>query len=106
MRLFFSKKRTDASIGSRAFALTLIAQSAGATGFILVNYAISLGSASLVNAMQSVQYGLIVLVAWFGGKQLRTLLNEKRTPFIVTVKTFAILLVGIGLYLISRLPLS
>ncbi len=104
--LCFPKKRAQESISERALALTIIAQSSGAIGFILVNYAIALGSASLVNAMQAVQYGLIVLVAWFGGKKLRALLNERRTPLIVAMKSFAILLVGIGLFLISRIPLS
>lgn len=102
LHLFIASKRKKADIGTRAIGLTLIAQTAGASGFILVNYAVALGSAALVNAMQAVQYGLIVLVAWFGGKQLQAMLNEQRTLTIVTIKSLAIFLVAIGLYLISH----
>ena len=102
LSLFMPKKRKENGIGGRAIGLTAVAQTAGAGGFILVNYAIALGSAALVNAMQAVQYGLIVIVAWLGGKWMRELLNEQKTPVIVTLKSFAILLVAIGLYLISH----
>lgn len=102
LTLMHPVKRKEEEVSEQAIAMTVIAQSSGAVGFILVNYAISLGSASLVNAMQAVQYGLIVLVAWFGGKTLRGLLNERKTPLIVIMKSFAILLVAAGLYLISQ----
>lgn len=100
--LVFPQKRKEESVGTRAVFLTIGAQTSGAVGFILVNYAIALGSASLVNAMQAVQYGLIVLVAWFGGEYLETLLDEEKTPLIVTLKSIAIAFVAVGLFLISE----
>lgn len=106
LHMAFPPKKSAKPIGGRAMLFTLIAQSAGAIGFILVNYAIALGSASLVNAMQAVQYGFIVLVAWFGGKKLRTLLNEPKTPMIIAIKSFAVFLVAFGLFLISHVSIA
>jgi len=101
-QLFFPK-RSKKIVSKKAVSLTIVAQVSGAIGFIFVNYAISLGSAPLVQALQSVQYGAIVLLAWFGGKKLQHILKEQRTPLIVALKSFAILLVGTGLYLVSHL---
>lgn len=95
-------KRSNKVIPASVVILTIVAQVSGAVGFIFVNYAISLGSAPLVQALQSVQYGAIVLVAWFGGRKLQHILKEHRTPLVVALKSFAIILVGTGLYLVSH----
>lgn len=80
-------------------------QASGAVGFVGVQYAISLGSATVVNALQAVQYAAIVLVAWLGGKRLAKLLHEDLTPRTLLVKGAAIALVVIGLVLVG-LPTS
>ncbi len=85
----------------QSIALLLSGQVAGAVGFFLVQYAIALGSASLVNALQAVQYAFLVLAAWFGGPKLATLLKEDRSKRTIIIKTAAIALVGLGLYLIA-----
>lgn len=81
--------------------LMLTGQVAGAFGFLLVQYAISLGSASLVNALQAVQYAFLVLAAWIGGPKLAALLKEDRHTKVIAIKTAAIAFVAIGLYLIA-----
>jgi len=88
-------------IKNTSLYLTILGQLMGAIGFILINIAIARGSASIVNALQAVQYGAIVLVAWFAGDHIRKLLNEKRTPRIILIKSCAIVLIAIGLGLIS-----
>lgn len=77
--------------------LMFIGQGSGALGFIGVQYAISLGSATVVNALQAVQYAAIVIVAWFGGPKLASLLKEDHKPRTILIKSFAIVLVCIGL---------
>lgn len=81
--------------------LMLTGQISGAFGFLLVQYAISLGSASLVNALQAVQYAFLVLAAWVGGPKLASMLKEDRHTRVILIKTIAIAFVGIGLYLIA-----
>lgn len=89
--------------GPKPIHLVLMAagQTSGAVGFIGVQYAISLGSATVVNALQAVQYAAIVLVAWFGGKKLATLLKEDLTKRTLLMKGVAIVLVCIGLVLVG-----
>lgn len=86
--------------GSKVAGLALFGQGMGATGFLLINYALSLGSATFVNALQAVQYAAIVLIAWFGGKSLNKFLKEDRTPAIMLEKGLAILILAIGLALV------
>lgn len=86
-------------------ALMFVGQAFGALGFIGVQYAISLGSATVVNALQAVQYAAIVLVAWFGGTRLAALLKEEHTQKTILLKAVAIILVGIGLALVG-LPVA
>lgn len=85
--------------------LMLAGQASGALGFVGVQYAISLGSATVVNALQAVQYAAIVLVAWLGGAKLASLLKEDRSPNTILLKAVAIILVGIGLALVG-LPVA
>lgn len=82
-------------------ALMLVGQACGALGFVGVQYAISLGSATVVNALQAVQYAAIVLIAWFGGEYLAKILHEDRSRHTILLKTFAIVLVAIGLALVG-----
>lgn len=87
---------------SPSLALALLGQGTGSLGFVLVNLALAQGSAAFVNALQAVQYAAIVVVAWIGGKRLRTLLQEDVSQPMLLQKGFAIILVGLGLWLIAR----
>lgn len=94
-------KQKGSGPGPKHVALMLIGQASGALGFIGVQYAISLGSATIVNALQAVQYAAIVLIAWLGGTRLANLLKEDRSRNTILLKSFAILLVAIGLALVG-----
>jgi drug/metabolite transporter (DMT)-like permease len=89
--------------GSKPIHLVLMAagQTSGAIGFVGVQYAIALGSVTVVNALQAVQYAAIVLVAWLGGKKLAKLLKEDLSKRTLAIKGVAIVLVAIGLVLVS-----
>lgn len=97
--LLFTKKRKASPRDS--FGLTLIGQTLGALGFLLVNAAIAKGSAAIVNALQAVQYAAIVLVAWFGGTFLRRVLQEEMSRSTLLIKGAAIVLVGVGLWFVA-----
>ncbi|MCE9586188.1 EamA family transporter [Candidatus Uhrbacteria bacterium] len=100
-KLIFVKSENVAVKESFAFGLMFFGQACGAFGFLLVQYAISLGSASVVNSLQAVQYAALVLVAWFGGERLAGLLHERRSTSSYIAKGIAIVLVAIGLYLVT-----
>ncbi len=99
--LFVKDKQAAREEGSK-LGLMILGQFCGALGFLFIQFAISEGSASIVNAMQSVQYAALVLVAWLGGKRLAALLHEQRTLKTFLTKGSALILVAIGLYLITH----
>lgn len=79
--------------------LAIAGQSMGAGGFVLVQYAIAHGSASIVNAMQAVQYVLIITVAILS-RRLRRFLNERLDKKTLAIKLGAIALAAIGMSLV------
>ena len=76
-------------------------QVAGALGFVLINYAISLASVSLVNAMQGVQYAFLLIIVLILSKKYPRILSEKLSGFVLGQKILAILLISLGIGLIA-----
>ena len=79
----------------------LFGQLCGGGGALLLQYAIFLGSVTLVNALQGVQYIFIFLLVILFTTTLPKLIKEKFTKELVIQKIIAILIIGIGLYLIA-----
>jgi drug/metabolite transporter (DMT)-like permease len=104
LRSLVSRKDEGKWKKHHSIGFMLFGQTCGALGFIGVQYAVSLGSATVVSALQAVQYAAIVLVAWIGGPKFATLLKEERTASALRHKGFAILLVAIGLMFVSWTP--
>lgn len=96
--------KTEHASSPHTLRKTIFAQIAGGIGFVLVSAALAHGSAVLVNALQAVQFAFLVLIAWLGGKRLRTLLHEDTSPATITLKGLAILCTAAGLFLISVSP--
>lgn len=86
---------------SKSKALVLFNQVLGSSGFVLQNYAISLGPVAIVNAMQGIQYAFLVVITSILAAVAPKLLKEKFSWNIFLKKAFAILLVGVGLYFIT-----
>jgi len=80
--------------------LVLAIQIAGGTGVMMQSYALKLASATLVNALQAIQYALVFIFASILGRKdpsLKETLNKKQ----LIQKIIAIMLVAFGLYLIT-----
>jgi len=73
----------------------------GGAGSILVNYAISLGSVTAVNALISIQYVFIFLIGIVFAKAFPHFFEEKHDRISILQKLVAISLVGLGLVLIA-----
>lgn len=105
--LLFSKsnRRALASLAHKKKAKTgsffLIGQVAGATSFVLINYAFSLQSVTLVSALQGIQYVflflLVVPLSFFYPK----LWKENLHRGALMQKILAIVLIGGGLYFLA-----
>ncbi len=87
--------------GSRTFFIFIVGQIAGALGFVLINYAISVGPVSLVNATQGAQYGFLLLMIIALSKKFPKALSEKLSGAVLAQKIIAIALITIGIGLIA-----
>ncbi len=81
--------------------LYLGARITGGVGGFLQNYAISLGSVMIVNAMQGTQYALLLVGTIFLSKKYPKILSEKITKSILAQKIFAIILISLGLIILT-----
>jgi uncharacterized membrane protein len=81
--------------------LVVVNQILGASGFMLQNYAIFLGSVAIVNALQGFQYAFLLIIsaglAMLSPKLLKTTFSWR----IVLQKTLAVILIAVGLYFIA-----
>lgn len=80
--------------------LFLFGQSAGAAFFILINYAISLGSVTIVNALQGVQYVFVFLFMILLSMFIPKLVKEDLTKKVLVQKSLAIALIILGIILL------
>lgn len=90
-------KSTDRKIRT----LFLMNQGIGALAFLLISYAISLASVTLVNALQGVQYGILLIFVVFLSRFYPNLLKEKIERGVVLQKTFAVICISFGLFILS-----
>ena len=94
LQIFKKKKKTKKG------GLVIINQIIGSTGFVLQNYAISLGSVALVNALQGVQYAFLLVLSTVLALLSPRLLKETFSWRIFLQKSTAILIIALGLYFI------
>jgi drug/metabolite transporter (DMT)-like permease len=80
--------------------LVLAIQITGGAGVMAQSYALKLASATLVNALQAIQYASVFILASFLGKKYPALKEHVSRRQIIR-KIFAIMLVAVGLFLIT-----
>jgi drug/metabolite transporter (DMT)-like permease len=78
-----------------------VARFSGTIGGFLQNYAVSIGSVTIVNALQGTQFIFVLLLTSFLSIYFPKVLKEKITKAILAQKIFAILLIGVGLALLT-----
>lgn len=93
--IFKSKKKQTGGY------LVLINQGLGSLGFVLQNYAISLGPVAIINAMQGFQYALILILGFIFSIFFPKIIKEDFSRPVLIKKSLAILIIALGLYLIS-----
>jgi drug/metabolite transporter (DMT)-like permease len=72
-----------------------------ALAFVMLNYAISIASVSLVNALQGVQYAFLVLLVIVGKYLFPKYIKEKIGSWVLVQKIAAIILIGAAVGLLS-----
>jgi len=96
--LIFAKKTRKSAIKNLPFflAIRLLAVAA----FILLNYAISLGNVSLINALQGVQYIFLIVIVLILSEAYPKIIKEEMSGAVLAQKFIGMLMVGVGLYLL------
>ncbi|MFC1613444.1 hypothetical protein ACFL23_03885 [Patescibacteria group bacterium] len=71
------------------------------SAFLLLNFAISKGNVSLINAMKGTEYAFIFIIAVIFSFKFPSLLKENLTKKAVFKKVISIILIGLGLFVLS-----
>ncbi len=80
--------------------IVLLGQAMGGTGFLLFNYALSLGPATLVNALAGVQYGILFLGTLVLSRMAPRVIREAHSRREIAMKSAGLLVVAGGLAVI------
>jgi drug/metabolite transporter (DMT)-like permease len=81
-------------------SLILAIQILGGTGVIGQNYAFSIASATIINALQAIQYAFVFILTSLLGKKFPVLKENLNSKQIIQ-KVVAIILIAIGLYFLA-----
>lgn len=102
------KKKKQQSKSSQKYAFSLVASNKilGALGVFGLQYATSLGSVALVNAVGNVQYALVFLIAYIGMKTHSKIFQEYFTRKEIILQIIGIFFILLGSYFISLSVLS
>jgi len=70
---------------------------------LILNYAISIEGSKItvINALQAVQYGFLLLLAVILSKKIPSLFHEQLSRNIITQKIISIILISVGLYFLT-----
>ncbi len=88
---------TSEKIKLKTGKLAISSKALSGCAFILLNYAIFLGSVSLVNALQGVQYVFLFVLALFLSKKFPQIIREQINQSAVLQKVIAIVFIVLGL---------
>lgn len=89
--------KTSKSIKLKTSGLLVANKTLSALAFILLSYAVYLGSVTLVNALQGVQYVFLLVIAIFLSKKFPQIIREQISQGIIIKKIIAVLFICIGL---------
>lgn len=97
-RLIFGGTKT---LQMKSGVLVLANKTISGIAFAMLNYAIAIGSVTLTNAMQGIQYVFLLLIVAFLSRKYPTVLEEQIGKKAIAQKIVAVILIGIGLALIA-----
>lgn len=95
------ESKTAAKRTPKQLAFFLIIRLAAALAFIMLNWAVSLGNVSLINALQGTQYAFLLLIILILAAKYPKFIDEELGKGIIMQKLLGIILVALGLYLLT-----
>jgi len=97
---FKIKNKKQGRQAKKQIILVLTSRILAILGVVFVQYAISVGKVSLVNSLEGLQYGLVVIFVALLSKFYPKLFREDYTKIEIYQEILAILLIGLGLGLL------
>ena len=97
-----SKFKKPASQDAHTGSIFVLNKAVGGVGSFLLNYAISLGSVTLINALISLEYVFIFFLVWLFSFWVKTIFDERRDWLTLVQKLTAITIIAAGTFLVSR----
>lgn len=91
---------TTEKVSPKAGGLFIFNKALAGVGFILLNYAISLGNVALVNALEGVKFVFILLMAVFLARKI-SVLDEEVSKFAIFQKAAAIFIIFAGIFILT-----
>ena len=98
--LFVRSSKSDPGVVRHSFFLVMGNKVASVVGVVLVQYAIALGSVSVVNALNGFQYALVIILVAFFSKFRPRILKEEYTRGEIASEILAVALIAVGLMLL------
>lgn len=93
--------KTTTVVPRSSGVLFFTGQILAAGGGIMQNYAVSLGSVTIVNALQGTQFAFLFLLTWFLARFRPAILREDFSAKAMVKKILALVLIGAGLLLLK-----
>ncbi|MDD2758199.1 MAG: EamA family transporter [Patescibacteria group bacterium] len=97
---FARSDKTSADKNGKKIALVVFDKFLGLVSLILVQYAVALGSVTLVYALAGVQYALLVIFVFLLSKFIPKFFKEDYARLELAQEFFAVLLIAVGLALL------
>jgi len=91
--------QTEAS-APKSLGFFLLVRALAALAFIMLNWAISLGSVAMTNALQGVQYVFLILLVLLLSARFPKILKEELGHGVLIQKTLGVILVSLGLWVL------
>lgn len=85
----------------KTVGLSVFSKSLSAFSFVLLNYAIFLGSVTLVNALQGVQYIFLLIMAFFLSAKFPQIIKEQIGKGVIFKRVIGILFIFAGLIILA-----
>ena len=96
VRAVFAKKKKSIKKNTRS-TLVVVDKVLGTFGVVIIQYAIALGSVSVVNALGGLQFAILIMLVAFLSKFHPKLFKEKYSSREIFQESLAVLLIGVGL---------
>ncbi len=94
--------KTTKKVNRKAGGIFIANKTLAGIAFFLVNYAVAIGSPTLVNALEGVKYAFVFLIILIISKKFPHIMKEHVSFYSIIQKSFAIVLIFSGIFILFK----